>query len=154
MQTLQIDKDSAIQAYQKADSNGKELLKSLFGDQILSQKITDRIKTYKDACEVLGIDPHESLPFNFSDHVIAYCKLVIIIKALNEGWTPNWKDESEYKHYPWFYMDKGASGFCLYGVFYLCTYSSVGSRLCFKNSELAEYAVKQFLDLYKTYMTL
>jgi len=32
--------------------------------------------------------------------------------------------------------------------------TSVGSRLCFKSSELAEYAGRQFQDIYKEFMII
>jgi hypothetical protein len=152
MQTLQVDKAAALKAFNKADDNGKALLKSLFGDQVSLQKITDRVTSYEDACSILDIDPEASIPQGFDQHVIAYCKLVVIAKALNEGWTPDWNDEDEYKYYPWFYLDK--PGFRFYGTRYDCTDSDVGSRLCFKTRELANYAAQQFHDLYKDLFTL
>ena len=34
------------------------------------------------------------------------------------------------------------------------TYVAVGSRLCFKSRELAEYAGKQFKDIYEEYYVI
>lgn len=116
--------------------------------------ITERVKTFEDACEVLGIDGTiligtiDDALADDSDSIIAYTKLVIIIKALNEGWKPNWNASDEYKHYPWFDLEKG---FGLYSVICNCTDSGVGSRLCFRSRELAKYASEQFIDLYKDY---
>lgn len=157
MQTLQISKDNALKAYSKADDNGKKLLEELFGDTLVL-KITDRVKTFENACEVLGIKPDDVTPkgglAEDMQSTIAYCKLSVIVRALNEGWQPNWKDEDEYKWYPWFYMDDPDIGFVLYRVIYDAAISSVGSRLCFKNRELAEYAANQFLPEYKAFFTL
>lgn len=104
----------------------------------------------------------------------AYLKLRIITAALNEGWTPQFT-EDEYRYFPWFWlytkeeiakMDKeerkkvvlfggsannGAyAGFASANANYTpsTTNANVGSRLCFKSSALAEYAGKQFAEIY------
>lgn len=126
----------------------------LFNDTVQKSvgSITDRIKTFEDACKETGIYPTElsiSGTGTTDDDikaVAAFHKLTIIAKALNEGWKPNWSDSSEYKYYPWFNLE---NGFVFYDYVYYYRYSSVGSRLCFKSSELATYAGKQFIDLYK-----
>ncbi len=120
------------------------------------QNITDRVKTFEDACKVLNLDKvkigigglDEDAP-----SIVAYTKLVIIAKALNEGWKPNWSDSNEYKYVPWF---KEKSGFGLsYDVYDgWVTFTAVGSRLCYKSRELAEYAGKQFADLYNEFLTI
>lgn len=122
------------------------------------------IKTFEDACQLLGIDPDDVLHAAHSEYlkndivsINAYSKLIIIARALNDGWKPDWQDNDQYKHYPWFDMEKdknNPSGFRFYSVDCLCTTSCVGSRLCFKNEELAEYAGKQFIDLYKDFMVI
>lgn len=119
--------------------------------------IIDRVKTFEDACKVLNITG-EVFSASFHDALTpdvaaieAHLKLMIIIKALNEGWIPNWDNDDEEKYYPWFNME---SGFGLNHVTYDYAYSLVGSRLCFKNEDLATYAAKQFLDLYKQYFCI
>lgn len=104
----------------------------------------------------------------------AYLKLRIITAALNEGWTPQFT-EDEYRYFPWFWlytkeeiakMDKeerkkvvlfgglANSGALAGFAFALAsnapsgTHANVGSRLCFKSSALAEYAGKQFAEIY------
>lgn len=122
------------------------------------KEIKDRIKTFEDACAVLNIPvPQFSTPVTSDDRaVIAFQKLTIIIRALNEGWEPNWGDFSEYKYYAWFKFQKGSNkssgfGFSYSDWTYSHTDTNVGARLCFKTSELAEYAGKQFIELYKEY---
>jgi len=111
------------------------------------------IKTFKDACKALNITFNPSP--ELSKDELAYQKLKIIAKALNEGWQPNWNDWSEWKYYPWFQMgNNGASpgvGFSFDDCGLGSTASRVGSRLCFKTSELAKYAGKQFEEIYKDY---
>jgi len=117
------------------------------------------IMSFEDACEALGLDatklPDVSmLPEADQKAVVAHYKLVVISRALNEGWTPNWADDNERKYFPYFEVEKkegSGSGFGLsYLVFdYWRTHTHVGSRLCFKNSEVAEFACTKFKDLYE-----
>ena len=157
METLQIEKSNAILAYNKADDKAKKLLANLFGEKVFSQKITDRVKTYEDACEVLGIDPDDSLPGETdsqdNEALLAVAKLFVIARALNEGWKPDWTKSSETKYYPWFDMKTGS---CLsyHAYDYTSAATAVGSRLCFKTADLAKYAGQQFVDLYKAYFII
>ena len=77
-----------------------------------SKDITERIKTFEDACEELGnehpfVKSYEKYVNIASDEedeeadVIAYLKLRIIVAALNEGWKPKFT-EDEQRWYPWF----------------------------------------------------
>ncbi|MGE9312847.1 hypothetical protein ACLOAU_14460 [Niabella sp. CJ426] len=120
-------------------------------------KVTDRIKTFEDACKELGIDKIQmeliGLDSGDSESVESYIKLIIIAKALNEGWMPDWSDSNQYKYFPWF-EHKSGFGLSYDGCDYWHASTSVGSRLCFKSSELAEYAGKQFGDIYNNYLSI
>lgn len=80
---------------------------------------------------------------------LAYQKLVVIIKSLNDGWI---RKEGDYFYYPWFYVDK----FRLYGVGARFSVSGVGAPLFYKSEELAQQALEkpEILGYYKTYMEL
>jgi hypothetical protein len=153
MKTLEITKENAIKAYKSANTKGRKLLENLFGKQELIEDITERVKTFEDACSIKGISVSSILSDYDTEDEAAYKKLKTIIEVLNEGWQPDWKNSSEYKYYSWF---KFKSGFGFSHSDYVCTYTitSVGSRLCFKTRELAEYAGKQFEDIYKDYLTI
>ena len=120
--------------------------------------ITDRVKSYADACNVLCIEPMDEdsmRAHGFRRDEIARRKLETITEVLNEGWKPNWADTDEYKFYPWFLVKKvyGASA----GLSYATTYSAatstnVDSRLCFHDRDTACYAGKTFLDIYEQFL--
>ncbi|MBE2229985.1 MAG: hypothetical protein IAE96_05005 [Chitinophagaceae bacterium] len=118
-----------------------------------------KIKTFEDACKALNMDPEQVLPVvsampeKHQKAIVSHAKLVIIAEALNEGWQPDWTDDDQWKYYPWFRMDSG-SGLAYVGYGSRCSTSLVGSRLCFKTSELAEYAGNQFKELYEDYFLL
>jgi len=121
----------------------------------------DKIKTFEDACAALNLKPEllpdvSALSEKHRKALTAHYKLIIVAEALNEGWQPNWNDSDEYKYFPWFEIeanDENPSGFGFSRTFYVRwrAGTAVGSRLCFKTRELAEYAGKQFSELYKEY---
>lgn len=123
------------------------------------EEITDRVKTYEDACKVLGVEPineQNAKAQGFRSDEIARRKLETIAAALNEGWKPDWNNTDQYKYYPYFYIQenakgKGSAGLSYARTNYAAAYTSatVGSRLCFYASRLARYASNQFTDLYE-----
>ena len=139
-----------------------------------NRPVTERIKTFEDAMLELG----EEHPFvkewhfgeNLSPELEAYLQLRVICAALNEGWEPKFT-EDEWRYYPWFYLytqqelddmdddekqerhmiDTGdyETEYCGLGYATSASRTShIGSRLCLKNSELATYCGKQFIDLW------
>lgn len=110
-------------AYEAADENGKKMLRALYPDVFnrpqkraeSNRPVTERVKTFDDACHELGethpLVQHLNLfEHHLADHldgmgdVLAYLKMRIVVAALNEGWTPDWGSKDEYKWYPWFYI--------------------------------------------------
>ena len=107
---IQINTDALIKAYKESSNDCKNILESLFGEEIFKSKdITERIKTFDDAYKALGeshpyvvqydqifaclMDGEEEIPKD----IIAYLKLRIIAAALNEGWEPRFaKKEKRY----------------------------------------------------------
>lgn len=116
--------------------------------------IMERIKTIDDVLKYHNIekDDFEADYKGLPEDVKAYRLLVLIAAALNEGWTPDWDNSSEYKYNPYFKM--GSSGFRSYGYGLWTTHSAVGSRLCFKTRELTVYAAEQFKDIYSNYFLI
>ena len=124
------------------------------------EKITDKIKSFEDACKHLRLNPNDlpvvdMLPEKDRKSIIAFYKLTIIIRALNEGWEPDWSNWDEWKYYNWFYVEKGedqrSSGFRCDDAYYAVTGTYAGSRLCCGTSDDAEYIGKKFEDLYNDY---
>ena len=123
-----------------------------------------KIKTFEDACKKLGIDPKHlpdvsMFPEIHQKAIIAHYKLVIIAQAINDGWQPDWSNRSQYKYFPWFFVEadsenKAGSGlsFDVYVNGYADSF--VGSRLSFETSEQAKYAGEQFKELYAEYFLI
>ena len=125
---------------------------------VAPKDITKRVKTYADACAVLGIEPMNEavlVKLGFTNDEIAYRKLKTIAEALNEGWRPDWANSNEYKYWPWFVYNPASAGFsCAYGLRGFEFGCAFGSRLCYKTRELATYAGRQFEGLYNDFLLI
>lgn len=189
---LEISRENAIAAYDNTDDAGRKLLENLFGKDIFVKKdITERVKTFKDACNELGQDHPFVKLYNLyvvtvtkgamrdtDKDVFIYMKLRIITAALNEGWEPQFtEDESRYYPYFRFFTESelnqikgrvkgrvvgraGSSSDAHGGLAYAVADSASsfaygsygGSRLAFRTRELAEYAGRQFIELYADFV--
>lgn len=188
--TIQIEVPANKKAeWQEVD--GKTVL--VMVDEKDNRPVTERIKTFEDACNELGEDnlmvrvyqtliaragkTEQSLAEWMGKDVVAFLKLRIITEALNEGWHPKFT-EDEYRYYPWFYIytkeeydnfseeEKRrcvgravnyahAYGGLVYSNAYDASSDSntyVGVRLAFSTRELAEYAGKQFIDIWADFV--
>lgn len=110
------------------------------------------ITSFEAALAYNGVSSEEfekSTAFDTDDEK-AYKKLKQIVLALNEGESLKY-DGRTWLYYPWFSVGSGV-GFSYYDYCYDYSRSCVGSRLCFKNRELAIYAGKQFTAIYEAYL--
>ena len=145
--------------------------------------VRKRIKTFEDACREIGIDAEawnrDKISLGLEPDVLAFLKLRIIVKALNEGWEPQFT-EDECRYYPWFILytreeynkldeeEKSrvvnrSSNYAIALGGVSCAYASsdsshasasIGVRLAFKTSELAAYCGRQFLDIWADFVFL
>lgn len=130
-----------------------------YTDEQEYEEITDRVKSYTDACNVLGIEPMNEQDMKeqgYRPDEIARRKLETITEALNEGWKPDWNNTNEYKYYPYFYIEEnakaqGAAGLAFASASNAASVTSacIGSRLCFHDRETARYAGRTFTELYE-----
>ncbi len=143
----------------KIDSLDKE--KSLIKCSEIPKSIIERIKTFQDAINELGEDDEDVKAFRLIEnieipkHIISHLQSIIIVKALNEGWIPDWSNRNQAKYFPWFDMEASSAGGFVYGDYgFWITNTFVGSRLCLKSSELAKYVGKQFKEIYELHYVI
>lgn len=117
--------------------------------------VTERIKTIADVLADNKLTQKEFYEqcAGMPEDEVAYRILKLLAKSLNEGWTPDWDNSSQYKYFAYFWMG-GSSGFRCRGYVYWHSTSDVGSRLCFKSRELAQHAGEQFTDVFKQFMLI
>lgn len=148
----------------KININGKEVEITLTKQQVeqikkYEQKITDRIKSYEDACEDLGLDPVEDLPFqnpknNRQEAANAFHMLDVITESLLEGKKLDWEDADQRKWYPVFNNYSSGSGFRFLYSFGAWTNSGAtgGARLCVDTQEKSDYLGTQFLAIWNKFL--
>lgn len=75
--------------FKAAEPNQKPVLLKFFKQA--DQGIMERVTSYETACKELGITPDPTAS--------SYDRLKTIIRALNEGWAPDWENENQLKWY-------------------------------------------------------
>lgn len=117
---MEIKKENVINAYMVGDNSVKEMLRAMFPDiEFVTEKqpekrpITERVKTFEDACRELGDNHPFVLQYNtLRDNggngidvadIAANLKLRIVCAALNEGWEPKFT-KTEWRWYPLLYL--------------------------------------------------
>lgn len=115
---MEIKIENAKAALNTADESVKKVLLALLPElketeaqTAANRPITERVKTFEDACRELGEDNHfveqyraieENADFTRDGQdIFTYLKLRIIAAALNEGWKPQFTEDEE-RWYPWF----------------------------------------------------
>ncbi|WP_312078401.1 hypothetical protein [Chryseobacterium sp.] len=152
METLKIEIPKGFKVESFDHSTGEIKLAPI------PQDITERIKNFAD---VLNYHKIDAAKFNEACNGLetdekAYKQIKLIVSALNEGWVPNWEDDDQWKHYPYFDMDDSSSSgrFSFDGSDNRGSYSDCGSRLCFKSEELSDYAGETFIDIYREFFVI
>lgn len=150
---MEINKQTAKMIYEGSPDWFKSQLEKEFGKGNFIKNEFENIKTFEDACNALGVNPDEVYNEKDLPDEIAYKKLKVIVKAINKSWVPDWNNGDERKWWPWFNLSSGF-GFSGSNYDYASTYTTVGSRLCFKTEEQSDFAAMQFIDLYEQLLTI
>jgi hypothetical protein len=150
---LEINESLAKRIFPEAPKWLKELLIENFGQKHFTKHDFRDIRTFKDACEEIGIDGGTVLHNEDTEDEIAYKMLKVIVKAINQGWSPDWTNGNQQKWHPWFMLSSGF-GFVGSYCYSVVANASVGSRLCFETKEKSDYCAKQFIDLYEKFLTI
>jgi len=128
--------------------------------------IMDRVKSWEDAFTIIkpkfwpittGGAQSENTPesrngkINVSSKkralsLLAYAQLSVIADALNEGWEPDWKGTGPKYFVYYFYPNQELKP--------SPAYSSRSVAIYFKSSELANYTITQFPDLWKQFFMI
>ena len=121
------------------------------------------VQSYEDACQLLGIKPTYPKFVQCAKidrpSMIAYHKLIIIIRALNllpngKCWVPDFNKLHESKYKIWWSIIDNEISCALTPNTPSYTITSISSRLLFRSRPLAEYCAKQFKDLWQDYLII
>jgi hypothetical protein len=169
MKNLTIDENKAKELYKTASNEFKQVLEDTFGIEFFQDKITERVRNWNDAA--IATKPKyfvdtdsgicsmgESLDISKSDinlipsekhakSVLAYCQLLTIVEALNEGWKADWEDSNQQKYSPTYdFYNKNIGRICCFKV--------KESTICLKSKELCQHLIDNFTPLLKEYFMI
>jgi hypothetical protein len=156
MEKLTVNRNDVLNSYRSAKGETRAMLQDLFGKQVYDD-ITERVKSFEDACDVLEystITPMcGQLPDKYHGPIKIFYMLQVVCEALNEGWVADWNNIDQVKYFPYFKLVDGKLVFL--GVAARNSYRALGlanslivSRLCYNSENIAEYAGREFLELY------
>ena len=134
-------------------NNKIETLLEPLMERLHLENLLKKLRTFEDAvthCNKLNIDI-SNIRFHYDDapDVVAYNKLKIFVKALNEGWKPDSNNTNQYKYYNYFYINTGA--FAYDSTDCDGSYVDVPSALFLKSAELAKHVANVAFEEYKSY---
>lgn len=116
--------------------------------------------TLQDCIDYLGEDDQEVLNLRqlqkveISEHIISNQSAVVIVKALNKNWIPDWNDPDECKYFIWWNMQTNDFS---YNYYFVCkSRSDVSARLCLKSLKLCQDICenKEFVKIFKSFMLI
>lgn len=148
-----VDDATARRIHKTAPPELQEILENSYGKAFFSTNIMEIVISFETACEYNNTDPNARRFTVGTRNQIYQERVAEIIKALNQGWVPNYNNSCEYKWSPYFYLN--SPGFRFFGSYYVlsATNSAGGSRLALKNRELSDYAGNQFTREYEMWLT-
>lgn len=167
MKKVELEETNVKAAYKLADAPMQTILKALCPSVKFENKITnytdidefdDAYRMVEDSHTTIGdilIEEYNKIKtiFPAGTYFNALAQIRIVVFAANgcDESFPNWKDESQKKWRPYFYMDKAGVGFSFHVAHYDSSNTTVGSRLEFKDAERCKHFAqhKNFQPLYK-----
>jgi len=141
---IELSESEINSMFEASDEKQINILSKFFTRK---ESIIEKINSFEDACKHLGVKFKTYKDDTKND--IGFKKLKIVIKALNEGWYPNFNDTNENKYWNYFNMNKDV--FSCYTTDYSSTSMYVPSALYLKSRDLAVHCVKICLDEYKDF---
>ena len=147
IKTNKMDKAAALKRLDALDKEAMELRKIIEEPK----SITDRVGNYDDVLDILHLtksaDDVKVTGFDDAENLVIrnVIKKMRIVKVYNEGWLPK---RGERRYYAWYNVSSGfVFDYTDYGDTNAGTTSA--SRLCLKNTELAEHSGKIFIQYHK-----
>ncbi len=116
-----------------------KIFKIIFKSYLKTEFDIFKYDTYSKVCKAL----------NEKEQTIPYLRIKQIEKFFNQGWKPNWKNQSEYKYYPYFSIGSGG-GLVYYGCSFYCD-GFYGEPAFYKDKEPAIFVGKTFIKEYQSY---
>lgn len=151
---LKLTLDKAQETYKNGNAEVKKLLTDLYGEEHFLSDIKDRVNSYESACKITGRDVLDIDDFEMygdeAKRMFARYKITTGIKAINEGWKPDFDNTNQPKYYIWMYGKKNGFSSCVDFSHFVFTY--VGSDLHIETNDKAKVIEKVFRQEYIDYL--
>jgi len=160
MATQQQLEDNAKKQYKTATAAGKKVLESVFGKDLFTIAITERVKTFADVCREAGVNEKDyTIPVKGTYKQKAdKCleRLMLFEPVFNGGKVIIIADTDQRKWEPYFTVipdKKLPAGFGLSFVVCICvdSFAFLGVRPQYISQEIAAYVGKTFLAEYTAF---
>lgn len=149
---IEASKVTVLEAYAKADRDGKDLLEVVFGKDKFKSS-SDWMNVWNKFCKdnkLKVVLPHAN-PKDSDEEWDNSCVMLRNIFKIKRGkWKPDWNDSSQYKWFPYFSCSSGFGFEYSYSIFEYST-SYVGSRLCLPTEKLSNSVAKEFLPIFEKF---
>jgi hypothetical protein len=150
MESLKLEKETAIKIYPTSPDWFKRILENTFGVKSFKVNILDRIKTFEDALADTGKNYSDVFNPNDKPRHIVIDKLEFIADVINDGWKCDLSDKNQQKWYPWFnHLSSGVGFDSSFSSVHTLTFPGLG--LYFETKEKSDYFATQFIDLINEY---
>lgn len=151
---LKLTLDKAQEAYKSGNTEIKKLLTDLYGEEHFLSDIKDRVNSYESSCKitrrsVLDIDDFD-IYGEEAKRMFARHKITTGIKAINEGWYPDFDNTNQPKYYIWMYGKKNGFSSVVGGSYFI--YAGVGSDMHIETNDKAKVIEKVFRQEYIDYL--
>lgn len=106
--------------------------------------------TYSEVCKRLNEKELQLSDFGFTNNsdtrkILSFTRIKQLERYFNQGWVPNWSNNSEYKYYLWYTFKNG--GWVFFGVSSLDYYSDAEVGF-YKNEKIAKHMQNYFNSEY------
>ncbi len=148
---IEVEEELIEKAYNAANSNQRVLLNKYFK---LENEDLFSITTYSEVCKRLKIKELTIKDFKkFGEDalkMLGFHKIKNLERLFNGNWVKDWKNQSQYKYYPYFTINS-SGGLVFFGSYagYVVCYGPVGY---YKDSKTSDHIGKNFKDVYENIM--
>lgn len=150
---IEVDKENVLDAYRKADAEGKKLLEKVFGKEKFKSS-SDWMKLWEKFCKdnkLKVILPHLS-PKDSDEEWDNSCVMLRHIFKIKRGkWKPDFTNGNQEKWFPRFTVGSSGLAFEDSTSDSWSTDASVGSRLCLPTCKMSDDVAGEFLPIFEKF---